>query len=186
MQKRIIYTLLFICGISTMMAQETTVAPTRFEDFAKKLDVAYYCLPNKAPYDFRSAFLESWEPNECYQLKSKKLFKNSYDQKSYLQYFLSFYHFNDTTKCRAAVDRFFSKERIEGLKYMVDGSAKTSPMVMIFNSKSIYCLYGFCKTELAPWETLKEAFIAEYAENNAILLIAKCGGVRWETYKRDE
>ncbi len=44
----------------------------------------------------------------------------------------------------------------------------------------------FCKTELAPWETLKEAFIAEYAENNAILLIAKCGGVRWETYKRDE
>ena len=169
-----------------MMAQEKSVTPTRFEDFAKKLDVAYTCIPNKAPDDSSSDFLGSWKPHICYQLKSKRLFKNIYDQKNHLQYFLSFYHFNDTAKCRAAVDRFFSRNRIEGLKYRVDGSAKTSPMVMIFNSKSIYCLYGHCETELAPWETLKEAYIAEYAENNATLLIAKCGAVRWETYKRDE
>jgi len=44
---------------------------------------------------------------------------------------------------------------------------------MIFNCKNIFCLYGACEREADSWVSLKNAFIAEYAEECATLLIAK-------------
>lgn len=173
------------CLLFALMSM-TVSAQNHFDGFVKKLDVAYTCVPNPAPDDFRSAFLSKVcrAGHDMYKLKSKALYKNIYGQKSYLQYFLSYYLFNDTADCKQAVERFFSVERLDGLKYMVDGGVKTTPMVMIFNSKSIYCVYGACETELESWENLKKTFIAEYADDNATLLIAKCGFVKWEKYRK--
>lgn len=53
---------------------------------------------------------------------------------------------------------------------------------MIFNCKNIFCLYGACEREADSWESLKNAFIAKYAEKGAQLLIAKCGYVQWKTH----
>ena len=130
------------CLLFALMSM-TVSAQNHFDGFVKKLDVAYTCVPNPAPDDFRSAFLskECRAGHDMYKLKSKALYKNIYGQKSY-------------------------------------------PMVMIFNSKSIYCVYGACETELESWENLKKTFIAEYADDNATLLIAKCGFVKWEKYRK--
>lgn len=162
----------------------TTVSAQNFPAFVKRLNVAYTCVPNKSPDYFKYAFLDkdSKAQNNMYKLKSKAVFKNTYGQKTYLRYYLSYYLFGDTTECKKAVEKFFFEERRDGLKYMVNGPVKTPPMVMIFNSKSIYCMYGECETELDPWERLKKAFIKQYAEDKATLMIAKCGSVRWETY----
>lgn len=172
-----LYLLFFALLSTTIYAQEIA-------EFAKNLDVAYTCLPNEAPDDLRSAFLgdEIKAKHGMYKLKSKALYKNIYNQDSYLRYFISYYLFNDTTGCNKAEENFFSKERFDGLRYKVDGPVKTPPLVMIFNSKSIYCLYGRSETELEHWDYLKKSFIKQYAEDNATLMIAKSGSVRWETY----
>ena len=174
--------LLFLWSATSVIAQNY------FDSFVGKLDVDCTCLPNKAPDDFRGNFLKEEQymvvPHDCYLLKSRSLVKNIYGQDSYLRYWLSYYLFKDTTECKAAIERFSSTvaKRIDGFKYREDGGAKTTPMVVIFNSKNIFCLYGNCETELEPWESLKNAFIAEYAEKGAMLLIAKCGYVQWKTY----
>ena len=176
---RYIITLLLLCGLSSVNAQE-------FMTFVEKLDVAYTCLPNKAPDDFKYAFLErdSKALSDMYKLQSTALYKDNNGRDTYLTYFLSYYLFNDTIACQKAVKKFFSEESVKGLKYKEDGEAKIQPMVMIFDSESIYCMYGACATESEPWEKLKQAFIKEYAEENATLMVAKCGSVRWETVKK--
>lgn len=176
---RYFFTLLLLCVLSSLNAQD-------FTTFVKKLNVAYTCLPNKAPDDFKYAFLDrdSKAPCDMYKLQSMASYKDNNGRDIYLTYFLSYYLFNDTTSCQEAVKKFFSEERVKGLKYKVDGETETQPMVMVFNSKSIYCMYGNCETESEPWEKLKQSFIKEYAEENATLMIAKCGSVRWEIYQK--
>ncbi|MEE3485514.1 MAG: hypothetical protein VZQ98_14485 [Bacteroidales bacterium] len=181
---RIIYTILILLHGLTATAQINT-EESEFISFVGKLDVDYYCGPSESPSDdFMPYFLNEKglaSNHSFYRLKSKSLFRDIKGEKRQLVYFLSSYKFNETSECTEAINRFFSKERIEGLKYKVDGQAKTSPMVMIFNSRSIYCLYGNCDTEVEIWESLKKAFIDEYAKKEATILIAQCGNVKWIT-----
>ena len=116
--------------------------------------------------------------NKTLTLKSRKTFKNHYNQTVKQRLFLGFHNFENAEKCNEAFVKIMDcLGDCQKINWGEEKKAlKTTPFIYIKTEREIVFCKIFCEHENNFWITFKERFETEFKTKKYKIITAGCGG----------
>jgi len=154
---------------------------TKVDNFLQKYSTDFVVVSQTFIYNGNDPILDKTETiwHKSITLKSKKSFKNKYDQTVFQRLFLGFYQYETEEQCSSALDSLLNcfgtgcgkikwGDTIEAFKI--------TPTVYLINDKTIITCKIFCEQENNFWTTFKHDLITTFANETSRIIDAGCGG----------
>lgn len=152
--------------------------------FLEKYSVNYVVKESSSTFVWTLEKKSSFLSKKKVLLKSKKSFKNKYNQATYQKIELAIFQYKSKNECKSALDSLLKCFPTECGKVTIgkdEKSFKVIPSVFIINSSSIIVSNIACGDRNDDWNKYKIDFINTFAEPGSQKIITDCGGpLKWE------
>ena len=178
-----------IVVISFILSNSVNGQTAVISDFETKVDnyiklyLPNFDISNENPSESRMLFiidsLKSTVWTRKVTLKSKQTIQDKNGQTTNLRLNLSFYNFEDSKKCKDAMNVLLNcfGGDCGKIEWGTPGqTAKTTPCVFVFNEREIITCSISCEQENGYWNGFKEDLIKTLREDPAKIMEAGCGG----------